>query len=127
MVSKAKKQADKIDAMMKESLVVAEGLNKVEQQLPSLEEIANSNRWFKSATPKQTLDWNIKWVASSMLLMGMSMRGIDGLQIYDLTISITGVILWLWVSILWKDRALIVVNSVGLLLLVRNLITMLNG
>ena len=127
MVSKAKKQADKIDAMMKESLVVAEGLNKVEQQLPSLEEIANSNRWFKSATPKQTLDWYIKWVASSMLLMGMSMRGIDGLQIYDLTISITGVILWLWVSILWKDRALIVVNSVGLLLLVRNLITMLNG
>lgn len=126
-MSKAKKQADKIDAMMKESLVVAEGLNKVEQQLPSLEEIANSNRWFKSATPKQTLDWYIKWVASSMLLMGMSMRGIDGLQIYDLTISITGVILWLWVSILWKDRALIVVNSVGLLLLVRNLITMLNG
>ena len=127
MVSKSKKQADKIDAMMKESLVVAEGLNKVEQQLPSLEEIANSNRWFKSATPKQTLDWYVKWVASSMLLMGMSMRGIDGLQIYDLTISITGVILWLWVSILWKDRALIVVNSVGLLLLVRNLITMLNG
>ena len=125
MVSKSKKQADKIDAMMKESLVVAEGLNKVEQQLPSLEEIANSNRWFKSATPKQTLDWYVKWVASSMLLMGMSMRGIDGLQIYDLTISITGVILWLWVSILWKDRALIVVNSVGLLLLVRNLINLI--
>ena len=127
MVSKSKKQADKIDAMMKESLVVAEGLNKVEQQLPSLEEIANSNRWFKSATPKQTLDWYVKWVASSMLLIGMSMRGIEGLQLYDLTISIGGVILWLWVSILWKDRALIVVNSVGLLLLTRNLITMLNG
>ena len=127
MVSKSKKQADKIDAMMKESLVVAEGLNKVEQQLPSLEEIANSNRWFKSATPKQTLDWYVKWIASSMLLIGMSMRGIEGLQLYDLTISIGGVILWLWVSILWKDRALIVVNSVGLLLLVRNLITMLNG
>lgn len=127
MVSKSKKQADKIDAMMKESLVVAEGLNKVEQQLPSLEEIANSNRWFKSATPKQTLDWYVKWIASSMLLIGMSMRGIEGLQLYDLTISIGGVILWLWVSILWKDRALIVVNSVGLLLLTRNLITMLNG
>lgn len=126
-MSKSKKQADKIDAMMKESLVVAEGLNKVEQQLPSLEEIANSNRWFKSATPKQTLDWYVKWIASSMLLIGMSMRGIEGLQLYDLTISIGGVILWLWVSILWKDRALIVVNSVGLLLLTRNLITMLNG
>ena len=112
---------------MAEAQIVNEEIEAMEKQLPSLEEIANSNRWFKSATPKQTLDWYIKWVASAMLLVGMSMRGIDGLQIYDLTISITGVILWLWVSILWKDRALIVVNSVGLLLLMRNLITMLNG
>ena len=143
-MSKAKKQADKIDAMMKESelrvrhpehidrmmkesVQLSEELNKADEKLPSIEEIANSNRWFKSATPKQTLDWYVKWVASSMLLMGMSMRGIEGLQLYDLTISIGGVILWLWVSILWKDRALIVVNSVGLLLLTRNLITMLNG
>lgn len=126
-MSKAKKQIEKIDAMMAEAQIVNEEMEAMEKQLPSLEEIANSNRWFKSATPKQTLDWYIKWVASAMLLVGMSMRGIDGLQIYDLTISITGVILWLWVSILWKDRALIVVNSVGLLLLVRNLITMLNG
>lgn len=126
-MSKAKKQADKIDAMMKESVQLSEELSKADEKLPSIEEIANSNRWFKSATPKQTLDWYVKWVASSMLLMGMSMRGIEGLQLYDLTISIGGVILWLWVSILWKDRALIVVNSVGLLLLTRNLITMLNG
>ena len=126
-MSKAKKQIEKIDAMMAEAQIVNEEIEAMEKQLPSLEEIANSNRWFKSATPKQTLDWYIKWVASAMLLVGMSMRGIDGLQIYDLTISITGVILWLWVSILWKDRALIVVNSVGLLLLMRNLITMLNG
>jgi hypothetical protein len=127
VVSKAKKQIEKIDSMMAEAQIINEEMETMEKQLPSLEEIANSNRWFKSATPKQTLDWYIKWVASAMLLAGMSMRGIDGLQIYDLTISITGVILWLWVSILWKDRALIVVNSVGLLLLVRNLITMLNG
>lgn len=116
-----------IDDMMKEAQIVNEEMEAMEKQLPSLEEIANSNRWFKSATPKQTLDWYVKWVASFMLLAGMSMRGIEGLQVYDLTISIGGVILWLWVSILWKDRALIVVNSVGLLLLMRNLITMLNG
>jgi len=113
--------------MMKEAQVINEELETLEKKLPSVEEIANSNRWFKSATPKQTLDWYVKWIASFMLLAGMSMRGIEGLQVYDLTFSITGVILWLWVSILWKDRALIVVNSVGLLLLVRNLITMLNG
>ena len=91
----------------------------------TIEEVVNSKRWQKSATPKYTLDWYVKWIASILLLCGMSMRGIDGFILYDLTISITGVILWLWVSILWKDRALIVVNSVGLLLLIRNLLGVL--
>lgn len=89
------------------------------------QEIENSNRIQKSATPKYTLDWYIKWVASAMLLIGMSMRGIAELIVFDLSISALGVTLWLWVSILWKDRALIVVNSVGLLLLIRNLIGVL--
>jgi fatty-acid desaturase len=91
----------------------------------SKQEIENSNRIQKSATPKYTLDWYIKWVASAMLLIGMSMRGIAELIVFDLSISALGVTLWLWVSILWKDRALIVVNSVGLLLLIRNLIGVL--
>ena len=134
MVNKSKEQADKIEAMMKEAHFMNASIDESNikiiekiESVPTVEELTYSNRWFKSATPKQTLDWYVKWVASSMLLIGMSMRGIEGLQLYDLTISIGGVILWLWVSILWKDRALIVVNSVGLLLLTRNLITMLNG
>ena len=85
-----------------------------------------SNRIFKSATPKYTLDWYIKWVASSFILVAMSMRGIDGLQFYDLTISTVGITLWLWVSILWQDRALIILNGVGLLFLLRNLWEFLN-
>lgn len=96
-------------------------------EVPPIEEIANSNRWFKSATPKQTLDWYVKWVASILLLFGMSIRGIEGMQIYDLSISVCGITLWLWVSILWKDRALIIVNSVGLLFLSRNLIQTIYG
>jgi|TARA_B110000046_G_C12874087_1_gene347300 hypothetical protein len=138
VANKSKDQADKIEAMMKEAhktyksefvnASIDESNIKITEKIesvPTVEELTYSNRWFKSATPKQTLDWYVKWVASSMLLMGMSMRGIEGLQLYDLTISIGGVILWLWVSILWKDRALIVVNSVGLLLLVRNLINLI--
>ena len=48
------------------------------------EEVQNSKRIFKSATPKQTLDWYIKWVASTFVLAGMSMRGLEGFQLYDL-------------------------------------------
>ena len=84
-------------------------------------ELENSKRIFKSATPKYTLDWYIKWVASIFVLAAISMRGIDGFQFYDLSLSVIGVGLWLWVSILWQDRALILLNGVGLLFLLRNL------
>lgn len=84
------------------------------------EEIENSKRIFKSATPKYTLDWYVKWVASVFVLAAMSMRGVDGLQLIDLTLSVVGIILWLWVSIMWKDRALILLNGVGLIFLLRN-------
>lgn len=95
---------------------------KDDEQIPSIEEIQNSKRWFKSATPKQTLDWYVKWVASCLMICAMSVRGVEGLLGWDLGLSFVGVIGWLWVSILWKDRALILVNGLGLMLLSRNLI-----
>lgn len=91
------------------------------------QEIENSNRIQKSATPKYTLDWYVKWVASVFVLAGMSMRGVEGLQLYDLIASTMGITLWLVVSILWKDRALIVLNGAGLLFLIRNLVIQLTG
>lgn len=92
-----------------------------EEKKYTKEEIANSKRIFKSATPKYTLDWYIKWVASAFVLVAMSMRGVDGWQFYDLTLSVIGIFLWLIVSVLWKDRALILLNGIGLLFLMRNL------
>lgn len=86
-------------------------------------ELKNSKRIFKSATPKYTLDWYIKWVASIFVLSAMSIRGIDGLQIFDLGLSAIGIMLWLWVSIIWKDRALILLNGVGVMFLIKNLVT----
>ena len=91
----------------------------------SKEELKKSKRIFKSATPKYTLDWYIKWVASVFVLAAMSMRGIPELQTWDLGLSVIGITLWLVVSILWKDRALILLNGVGLLFLVRNFFTTL--
>ena len=85
-------------------------------------ELENSKRIFKSATPKYTIDWYIKWFASIMVLAAMSVRGIEGLVLYDLTLSLIGLCGWVTVSILWKDRALILVNGIGLLFIARNLI-----
>tara|TARA_B100000131_G_scaffold307736_1_gene336286 strand:- start:1423 stop:1713 length:291 start_codon:yes stop_codon:yes gene_type:complete len=85
------------------------------------EELENSKRIFKSATPKYTADWYIKWIASSFVLGAMSIRGVDGLQQADLILSLIGVTGWLIVSILWRDRALIMLNGAGLLFLIKNL------
>lgn len=78
----------------------------------------------KSATPKYTVDWYIKWVASVFVLSAMSFRGVVGYEQYDLILSMIGISLWLIVSVLWNDRALIILNGAGLILLIRNLVEM---
>jgi hypothetical protein len=69
-----------------------------------------------------TLDWYLKWVASALVLSAMAIRGVDGYIFHDLILSTVGIFFWLIVSILWKDRALILLNGCGLLFLFRNLI-----
>ena len=88
-------------------------------------EIENSKRIFKSATPKHTPDWYIKWVASVFVLAAMSIRGVDGYQFYDVCLSMVGISLWLVVSVLWHDRALIILNGAGLAFLVTNFVRLL--
>ena len=73
-------------------------------------------------TDKKDAAWFIKWISSFIVITAMSLRGIEGMQIYDLTLSIVGVAGWLCVGMLWKDRALIILNAVGLVFLFRNLL-----
>jgi len=87
----------------------------------SEKELKNSKRIYKSATPKYTVDWYIKWIASGFVLTAMSIRGVDGFLFIDLVLSVIGIFLWLIVSVLWKDRALVLLNGVGLIFLLRNL------
>ena len=89
------------------------------------EELENSKRIYKSATPKFTADWYLKWIASAFVLFAMSIRGVEGMEIYDLYLSIVGIFLWLIVSVIWKDRALILLNGVGLMFLINNLVASL--
>ena len=85
-------------------------------------EIEHSNRIQKSKTPKGDLSWWVKWISSICVLSAMSMRGIEQLVQYDLVLSLIGVIGWCWVGILWKDRALILLNGTGVLLLLNTLL-----
>lgn len=76
-----------------------------------------------SETPFYTLDWYIKWIASVFVLASMSIRGVEGYVMVDLGLSLVGVFLWTIVSFMWNDRALILLNVVGFLFLLKTFIT----
>ena len=83
----------------------------------SKEELENSKRIYKSATPKLTFDWYIKWVSSVLLILAMFARGFEELKLVDLIFSTLGCAGWLVVSLIWKDRALIILNSLAVFVL----------
>ena len=90
-------------------------------------ELENSKRIFKSATPKYTIDWYIKWVASAILLLAMAVRSSPDLAIYDQTFSLIGCFGWLVVALIWKDRALIILNTAACLILGSGLISVITN
>lgn len=59
-------------------------------------------------------DWYLKWIASILILISLAMRaaGIE-YRMYDLIFGLCGIVLWLWVSIIWRDRALIMLNAIS--------------
>ena len=58
----------------------------------SKEEQKNSNRIYKSATPKQTTDWYIKWAASGVLLTAMVIRSAGVSNLADTILSFIGLL-----------------------------------
>ena len=91
-------------------------------------EIQNSNRVYKSATPKQDLSWYIKWTASCFILIAVLFRAQGPeYQFMDQVFSLIGTLGWTWVGILWKDRALMLLNGVGIILFLNTLIRHLVG
>jgi len=93
----------------------------------TVEEITHSNRIQKSVTPKQTLDWYIKWASSITVLSAISIRstGLPELQIYDMMLSWLGAVGWFVVSFLWKDRALLLLNGVMSIMLAGGILKVL--
>ena len=56
----------------------------------TVEEIENSKRIVKSATPKGTLDWYLKWIGSVIFIVAVTVRSteIPELNSVDLILSL---------------------------------------
>ena len=70
----------------------------------------------------QTLDWYIKWIASVILIVAMMLRTTQEYMFLDLTLSCIGAFGWLCVGVIWKDRALIILNTVATTILLYGVI-----
>jgi hypothetical protein len=78
-------------------------------------------------TPKQTKDWYIKWAASILILMAMILRATGDYPFTDMCLSLVGCIGWLVVAMLWKDRALIILNAIASFILITGIVNTLVG
>jgi len=74
------------------------------------------------------LTWWIKWVATIVIIVAVMCRSVEEVpRIYDQWFSLVGTLLWLWVGLQWKDRALTVLNSVLVFVLGAGLLRALLG
>jgi|TARA_R110000796_G_scaffold239438_1_gene360141 hypothetical protein len=75
----------------------------------------------KKLAPTNTLDWYIKWVASLFLIAGVILTS-NNIYPINLFFHAVGIFGWFIVSILWNDRALLVINAVSLALLINGMV-----
>lgn len=67
-----------------------------------------------SITPKYDITWYVKWIASFIALIGITIRasGLIQFQWIDILCSWIGAVGWFFVGFKWNDRALMVLNGV---------------
>ena len=75
----------------------------------------------KKLAPTHTLDWYIKWIASIFLIAGVILTS-NNIYPLNLFFHAIGMFGWFIVSILWNDRALLVINAVSLAILINGLV-----
>ena len=82
----------------------------------------NKNKWYTLKHPTFTIDWYIKWLASLFIIAAMMIRTTQQYPIWDMWLSLTGCLGWLVVSVIWRDRALIVLNVIASFILASGLL-----
>jgi len=55
----------------------------------------------------------VKWISTFFVLVSVACRSVEEIpKIYDVVFSWVGTAGWLYVALAWKDRALIILNTV---------------
>ena len=78
-------------------------------------------------TPKLTRDWYIKWSSSAIILMEMVLRSTGQFPLADMILSLIGCAGWIAIGIMWKDKAILVLNVVACFILATGIVNSLIG
>ena len=71
-------------------------------------------------------DWYIKWVSSIILMISLLLTA-NNLFPYNLFIGVFGFIGWVVVAVMWNDRALIIINTIGLVIYINGMLQYVMG
>jgi len=85
----------------------------------------NTNRRFK--TPKLTKDWYLKWSSSVVILIAMVLRSTGEFPLADMCLSFIGCAGWIGIGIMWRDKAILILNVVACFILATGITTSLIG
>lgn len=78
-------------------------------------------------TPKLTKDWYLKWVSSTIILVAMVLRSTGEFPFADMCLSFVGCAGWIGIGIMWKDKAILILNVVACFILATGIVTRLIG
>jgi hypothetical protein len=96
--------------------VTPDRVNEIEDKIESLEESLSKVR---KVTPVHDSTWYVKWISVAFVCVAVLCRSVEEIpKIFDVTFSIVGTAGWLWVGFKWHDRALIILNTILLAMLV---------
>ena len=73
------------------------------------------------------VDWYVKWISTVFILTGMALRTTQEYMFADITVSMIGAAGWMVVGIMWKDKALILLNAVATVILLYGFIIGINN
>jgi fatty-acid desaturase len=79
------------------------------------------NNSIKKSLSQKTKDWYIKWMASIILLTGITLTA-NNIYPLNLFFDVVGVTGWFIVALMWNDHALIVINSVSIVILLNGIL-----
>ena len=96
--------------------VTPDRVDEIEDKIEALEDSLSKVR---KVTPVHDSTWYVKWISVAFVCMAVLCRSVEEIpKIFDVTFSIVGTAGWLWVGFKWHDRALIILNTILLAMLV---------